>query len=162
MLTYETQECPRCRGNGTVRFLLIFHRECPECDGTGQIHVPQITHEQNKNTFEVMELSPQTLKAVKTNPDVLKCLSPSNRADLLQKYSELRSQRLTPHLKGFTQSPTERRRRINSQAMAAQLQRQQFSAFVQKNIEHQHHMFTNQVQSANQQFQNFINQNRPR
>lgn len=168
MLTYTTEQCQRCHGKGTERFLLLFERDCPSCNGTGQIHVPQLTHEQDRRTFAVSALSPETVEILKKKPILLDCLSPSNKADLLRKHSELPQSRFTR----YVESSAERQRRLNEEMMRTRNQQQQFEKFMEQNrkqqedltkksLEHQRDfMKLNKQQQDlnNKQFQDFVNQ----
>ena len=164
MLTYTTQTCLYCHGTGKVRVLIVFKRQCPLCGGTGEIKVPHITHDKISQPFTVSELTPETRGVLKANSTLLTCLSPTNRAELLRKYSDLRPR--AKRQTGARMTEQERHQQIEAMGAGAMQQRQfadfmrhsqeQHQRFVQwSQQQHQQHM-----QWANQQFQNFVNQNR--
>ena len=175
MLTYKSEQCQRCNGIGKVRFMFLFERDCPVCNGAGKIDVPQLTHEQDRKPFSVSALSPETLEAIKKKPELLSCLSPDNRVDLLRKHSELRQ----PRPIGYIGAVAEKQRRGNEEMMHAQQHQRQSEDFMRRGREQQdkfikwssqqhQHQFDDfmkwsheQHQNwANEQFKNFVNQNR--
>lgn len=163
MITYKTEQCQHCHGKGKVRFLLLFERDCPVCNGDGKIDVPQLTHEKDRKPFSVSVLRPETLEVIKKKPELLSCLSPNNRVDLLRKHNELRQPRPISHV----ESVAEKTGRRNQEMLI----RKQFEDFMQSSHErqkdfvnrsmewsreqHQQHM-----KWANEQWENFVNQNR--
>jgi len=169
MLTYTTEQCQRCNGKGKVRFLFLFERDCPECNGAGKINVPHLTHGQDRKPFSVSALSPETVEILKKKPILLDCLSPSNKADLLRKHSELPQSRLTR----YVESAAERQRRLN-EGMMRRNQQLQFEKFMEQNRKRQeevskksferHEDFTKWIKKQqdlnNKQFKDFVNQNR--
>lgn len=174
MITYKTEQCQHCHGKGKVRFLFLFERDCPECNGDGKIDVPQLTHEQDRKSFSVSALSPETLEVLKKKPELLSCLSPNNRVDLLRKHNELRQ----PRPIGHVESVAEKMGRRNQEMMQAKLQqqredfirrgREQQDKFIKWSSQQHQRQFDDfmkwsheQHQNwANEQFKNFVNQNR--